>query len=323
MSLIRFDKISLSFLVAFFSTALLATSLYGADCALILEELSELKGLMKRQVFLKQAVKECPDDAQINYFYAYNLERLRKYDDALYYYEKAVSLGPDYAKSYFGLGDVYLMLGKPEAAILALEKGLAYDPENIWAKRSLKKAQERFAQKPLVSAVDVNRLAKKPVKDAPPPPTVEVVPSSQPVVADNALTAEGFVHHMAGPASGKTDGKGHVLMMQIQFQMSSGNLTAEAMERLDAVVCLALQSDELRESRFEVAGHTDDSGNFEHNMRLSRIRAHTVKEYLVENCQIDSERLSVVYYGQTRPAVPNTSRQNRKLNRRVEFRRLP
>jgi outer membrane protein OmpA-like peptidoglycan-associated protein len=94
------------------------------------------------------------------------------------------------------------------------------------------------------------------------------------------------------------------------------------MQELEDVVCTAMQSEELQESRFEVAGHTDDSGDFELNMYLSRMRAYSVRDFLVKNCSIDADRLTIVYYGPTRPPVLNNSIENRKLNRRVEFRRL-
>jgi OOP family OmpA-OmpF porin len=57
-------------------------------------------------------------------------------------------------------------------------------------------------------------------------------------------------------------------------------------------------------------------------MYFSKMRAMRVRDYLVENCGIAPDRLTVVYYGQERPAFPNTSRKNRMLNRRVEFRLL-
>jgi chemotaxis protein MotB len=47
-----------------------------------------------------------------------------------------------------------------------------------------------------------------------------------------------------------------------------------------------------------------------------------VRKYLLETFAIEPENLIVAYYGDTRPAVPNTTVENRALNRRVEFKRL-
>ncbi len=138
------------------------------------------------------------------------------------------------------------------------------------------------------------------------------------------LTAEGFVQSMAeqeAKPGSREPGQG--LSLQIQFERSSGELTPEAKAMLDSVVCKALQGRELQGRRFEVAGHTDDRGTPETNMYFAKIRATGVRDYLVEQCGIAPDRLTVVSYGQERPAFPNTSRKNRMLNRRVEFRLLP
>lgn len=68
-------------------------------------------------------------------------------------------------------------------------------------------------------------------------------------------------------------------------------------------------------------GHTDNinrSGDPQYNMKLGQRRADAVKAVLVDN-GIASSRIETVSYGATRPAVPNTSDENRGLNRRVVF----
>jgi outer membrane protein OmpA-like peptidoglycan-associated protein len=71
----------------------------------------------------------------------------------------------------------------------------------------------------------------------------------------------------------------------------------------DSVVCL---------------GHTDDIGTSEQNMRLGELRASAAKDYFVQ-CGIDEGRVRVASKGETDPAVPNNTPQNRALNRRVTF----
>ncbi len=70
--------------------------------------------------------------------------------------------------------------------------------------------------------------------------------------------------------------------------------------------------------KVEICGHTDNIGNPESNLALSRRRCNVVKNYLIK-LGIDPKRLIVKAYGQTKPIVPNTSSENRALNRRVEF----
>lgn len=67
-----------------------------------------------------------------------------------------------------------------------------------------------------------------------------------------------------------------------------------------------------------IAGHTDSDNTDEYNMRLSEERAQAVYDYLVD-LGVPPSLLSTEGYGENRPAVPNTSPENKALNRRVEF----
>ncbi len=70
-----------------------------------------------------------------------------------------------------------------------------------------------------------------------------------------------------------------------------------------------------------IEGHTCDingSGDPDYNVRLGQRRADAVQVVLLEN-GIDAGRVSTVSHGDSRPAVPNTSNENRQLNRRVVF----
>jgi tetratricopeptide (TPR) repeat protein len=177
----------------------------AADCALLLHDLSQLKGMMQRHELLTEAIKECPADYQINYYYAYNLERLRRYDQALYYYEAAVRLKPDFAKGYFGIGGVYLALGKSMTAIDSFKKGLSLDPDNVWAQRLYQKALQQDKSGSRVRHEDVVREAKSREElksptvagkdEAPVVPAPVVVQAKQPAEVDSSsqITAEGFV----------------------------------------------------------------------------------------------------------------------------------
>jgi len=69
----------------------------------------------------------------------------------------------------------------------------------------------------------------------------------------------------------------------------------------------------------EVAGHTDDVGGDNENLELSRQRAKSVAKYLAESGAAKS-RLNAIGYGETKPKVPNTTEENRRQNRRIEWR---
>lgn len=67
-----------------------------------------------------------------------------------------------------------------------------------------------------------------------------------------------------------------------------------------------------------IAGHTDNIGTSEYNMRLGRDRAQSVFNQLVKD-GVDPSRLSVESFGATKPVADNSSEEGRARNRRVEF----
>ncbi len=71
-------------------------------------------------------------------------------------------------------------------------------------------------------------------------------------------------------------------------------------------------------SKFSIEGHTDNSSGQTHNLRLSLNRAKAVKNYLVSR-GIDPDRLSAQGFGEGRPIAPNSTKEGRRKNRRVEI----
>ena len=71
----------------------------------------------------------------------------------------------------------------------------------------------------------------------------------------------------------------------------------------------------------EISGHTDDVGDEAANLVLSQKRAQAVVTYLTK-AGIATERIRAVGYGKKRPLVPNTTDENRRQNRRIEWRVL-
>ena len=64
-------------------------------------------------------------------------------------------------------------------------------------------------------------------------------------------------------------------------------------------------------------GHTDSMGNEDYNMNLSKRRAESVKNYLVENFNVDASRISIIGYGESNPISTNDTPAGRQNNRRV------
>lgn len=67
-----------------------------------------------------------------------------------------------------------------------------------------------------------------------------------------------------------------------------------------------------------VEGHTDSVGTDAYNQKLSERRANAVREVLVNQYGVGSERVSSVGYGESRPVADNATEAGRAINRRVE-----
>ncbi len=121
----------------------------------------------------------------------------------------------------------------------------------------------------------------------------------------------------------KVDNKGCALAAVIKlegvtFATNSARLTQDSEAILnDAAETLRRNAD----LKVEVAGHTDNRGNRQHNIRLSQQRAEAVRTYLVSK-GISSANLTAQGYGPDKPVADNASEQGRAANRRVELRLL-
>ncbi len=79
---------------------------------------------------------------------------------------------------------------------------------------------------------------------------------------------------------------------------------------------------ELRRKPFRmlaIEGHTDSFGSVAYNNDLSRRRAESVRDYLVQGEKFDSAKIETTGYGPSRPIASNGNYQGRQANRRVEF----
>lgn len=76
-------------------------------------------------------------------------------------------------------------------------------------------------------------------------------------------------------------------------------------------------------SNIQIEGHTDSypihSPSFPTNWELSAIRAVNIARFLIEQAGLEPERFTVVGHSLYRPAVPNSTSENKAKNRRVEI----
>jgi OmpA-OmpF porin, OOP family len=105
----------------------------------------------------------------------------------------------------------------------------------------------------------------------------------------------------------------------VLFGFDKSALTEDDQAQLDQ---LADTIKSMKHYVIEVQGYTDKTGPAAYNLQLSRRRADAVVRYLTVKHNIPLVKISLLGYGEEAPAAPNTTRDGRKENRRVEIRVL-
>lgn len=109
-----------------------------------------------------------------------------------------------------------------------------------------------------------------------------------------------------------------VVLNNIFFDYNKFDLKAESVVELEKVLRFLSENQKIK---IEVSGHTDNQGNEENNLLLSQKRAASVSAYLTEK-GIAMNRIKTLGLGSKKPIVDNATEENRKVNRRIEFRIL-
>ena len=110
-----------------------------------------------------------------------------------------------------------------------------------------------------------------------------------------------------------TDGK--IITYAITFDIGKANIKPESMTEINRIAQLMKDNGDLK---FEVQGHTDNTGTVAGNQKLSEQRAQAIVNKLVE-MGIAANRLSAKGMGQSAPLADNSTDEGRTKNRRVEF----
>jgi OOP family OmpA-OmpF porin len=131
-----------------------------------------------------------------------------------------------------------------------------------------------------------------PTPDVTPAPTPDVTPRPLPVIDKTGLTSIGDVNFTINQAS-----------VQARFYPVL-NETANLLKSISG-------------SSIVIAGHADITGDESFNQKLALKRANSIKKYLMSR-GIDSSRIEVVSFGETKPKFLNSTAAGRALNRRVE-----
>ena len=107
-----------------------------------------------------------------------------------------------------------------------------------------------------------------------------------------------------------------IIPMRIQFESGKSRILQNQMNYLDQVAELISSHPAVS---ILIEGHTDSVGSEKDNLSLSEDRAKSVFQYLVEEKNIQPERLKIAGCGESRPIADNRTKSGRAMNRRVEF----
>lgn len=101
------------------------------------------------------------------------------------------------------------------------------------------------------------------------------------------------------------------------FERKSFDLTEQGTALLEKNRQAAIEL--LSRSTFiEIVGHTDDKGDETDNMSLSKLRAASVRDYLISKGH-DASKMITTGKGETKPIASNDTKEGRAQNRRVEI----
>jgi outer membrane protein OmpA-like peptidoglycan-associated protein len=115
----------------------------------------------------------------------------------------------------------------------------------------------------------------------------------------------------------REEARGLIVTMpgSIYFDVNKAEVKPAMRERL-AQVAKALAT--VGNRRVLVEGHTDSTGADDYNLKLSRLRAESVRSILVAG-GVSADRIESQGYGKTRPVASNSTASGKAQNRRVEI----
>ena len=116
-------------------------------------------------------------------------------------------------------------------------------------------------------------------------------------------------------------GDGIIVTMKdkILFDIDSATVKPAAMASLDTISAVLTK---YPKTTITVAGHTDNTGRADYNLKLSERRANAVRFALAER-GVAASRVTAMGFGADTPVASNTAPEGRAENRRVELHIVP
>lgn len=145
------------------------------------------------------------------------------------------------------------------------------------------------------------------IGDTPPETSTVVVSTKRSGLATDLMTPESFVEQLTAHGAAVLEG--------LVFLKGAGELGGDDAESLRQLTDY-LAAEPTR--KVVLVGHTDAEGSLEGNIALSRKRAASVKQRLIETYGVNPEQVSSEGVGFLSPRASNETEEGREKNRRVE-----
>jgi len=105
------------------------------------------------------------------------------------------------------------------------------------------------------------------------------------------------------------------MMATIYFDYDASDIRGDARSALDAKLPILRANTGVQ---LRISGHADERGSDQYNDALGQQRAAQAKRYLTDN-GVDAARITIVSYGEQRPATSGSDESAWAKNRRAEF----
>lgn len=109
---------------------------------------------------------------------------------------------------------------------------------------------------------------------------------------------------------------GKATVYGIHFDTDKAEIKPESEQTLIEIAKLLSENPELK---VYIVGHTDSTGTFEHNMKLSQARAEATVNVLTSKYGVAADRVTPYSIGPLAPIASNKTEEGRALNRRAEI----
>ena len=132
------------------------------------------------------------------------------------------------------------------------------------------------------------------------------------IIEQNSLTDEIKI---------REEDRGIVLELDesILFDSGKADIKPSSIPILDTISKIINETD----NEIVAEGNTDDvpvkNAEFDSNWELSTKRSLSIVKYLIENKNINPNRISIKGYGEFNPIAPNDTQENKSKNRRVDI----